>query len=343
MTPRTSAGRKVNAATWLFSLGLTGGIARLPHRPCLIVLTYHRIGYAQDAAFDPDVYSATPEQFEDHVTYLRARFPVLRLGDAVDWMTGGCRRAEAAILLTFDDGYIDNYEIAAPILRKHGVPATFFLPTAFIGTPRIPWWDELAWYVRNSMKEVISVTHPRVQRFAVDGANRWASLGALLRLYKSPLTADPQRLLAQVAESSGAPPPPHRRMFMNWAEARELAAHGIDFGSHSHSHEILSRLTRDEQEREMRQSRDLLEQHLGVCVDTMAYPVGGRDAYNSDSFAALEAAGYAAAFSHDKSDVNRPGEVFRYNILRLSVGLDTPLQLMALRVGTAAVAGRLVI
>ena len=64
------------------------------------------------------------------------------------------------MLITFDDGYRDNYTLAFPILRKHGVQAVFFLPTAFIGTGKLPWWDVIAYIIKHSVKKHIHIEYP---------------------------------------------------------------------------------------------------------------------------------------------------------------------------------------
>lgn len=337
----TGAGKKVTAARWLYALGITNSLMLMPKQRCIIVLTYHRIGDADSTPFDPHVFSATAEQFESQVRYLLARFPLLRLADALDFALGRRLLDGPAVLLTFDDGYVDNFEIAYPILRTLRVPATFFLPTAFIETGRIPWWDQLAWYVRRATRSTISVRYPRPATFDLLQTPRDCCLHALLRLYKDPATLEPQRLLEEVAASSGASPPcSSDRLFMNWHNAAEMISGGMDVGSHTHSHDILARLSLAQQEAELRESRELLEGRLKRRIDTLAYPVGGRDTFNSDTYEALRRTGYRAAFSHDKTDVIRPGEVDPYNLLRLSVGPDTPLELVALTVNSSAIAGR---
>ena len=133
-------------------LGLVGLLERVAAaaRPGLIVLTYHRIAEpGADPFYDP-VISATAESFRSEIEWLRRHVRVLALPEVVSMMESGSRQSEPCALVTFDDGYRDNFELAAPILSELNVPATFFLPTAFLESPRLPWWDEVAYVIKRT-------------------------------------------------------------------------------------------------------------------------------------------------------------------------------------------------
>ena len=137
-------------------------------RPGLVVLTYHRIAEPGDGPFYDPVISATPESFRAQVEWLHNRVRLLTLDELIDQVESGSPWREPVMLLTFDDGYRDNFDLAVPILRERNVPATFFIPTAFLESPRLPWWDHVAY--------VIKQTH--VQRFIVERQSRRRSTTA---------------------------------------------------------------------------------------------------------------------------------------------------------------------
>ncbi len=95
-------------------------------------LTYHRVG---DPAEDPHLLTVSPENFRRQLALIRDRFPVLRFdGDWAEWPD------RMAIIVTFDDGYADNWELALPILREFAVPATVFVTAdAIDATREFPW------------------------------------------------------------------------------------------------------------------------------------------------------------------------------------------------------------
>jgi peptidoglycan/xylan/chitin deacetylase (PgdA/CDA1 family) len=108
-------------------LGLTRLLEAAPRRNCLIVLNYHRIGDARTSQYDSAVFSATAEEFETQVAHLRRYYNVVSLDEAVASLLNPGWNAASRILITFDDGYLDNYTTAFPILKAHGLSAVFFL------------------------------------------------------------------------------------------------------------------------------------------------------------------------------------------------------------------------
>ena len=117
------------ASAWV---GFTSVLENLPQRRVLMILTYHRIGNAEDTPFDSNVFSATAEELDAQIAYFKRRFHMATLEEALAMNSGHGPRG-TSVLITFDDGYLDNYNLAFPILRSHGVQGVFFLPTAFRG------------------------------------------------------------------------------------------------------------------------------------------------------------------------------------------------------------------
>ena len=117
-----------------FGSGLAG--RRLSDRA--VIVLYHRV--TDQAAGNP--LACTPEAFERHCAFYRRHFRVVGLGELVDELNSGGDPG-GRLAITFDDGYRDNYTVARPILERHGLPACFFLATGYLGTERVPRWDEL--------------------------------------------------------------------------------------------------------------------------------------------------------------------------------------------------------
>src|SRR5580658_6908786 len=157
-------GKRELLARLCYKAGLTRVLEALPQRRTLIILNYHRIGNAEETLFDSGVFSATAEQFDSHIAYLKRRFHMATLEEVFAIVGGGALRGPS-VLITFDDGYLDNYTLAFPILRTHGVEAVFFLPTAFIGTGKLPWWDVIAYMIKRSVKKRIHLEYPEPLNF----------------------------------------------------------------------------------------------------------------------------------------------------------------------------------
>jgi peptidoglycan/xylan/chitin deacetylase (PgdA/CDA1 family) len=302
------------------SLGITRLLESMPKQDVLIVLNYHRIGNAPESPYDPGVFSATAEEFHWQIAYLKRRFYLTTLDEAVAMVTGSTP-LRTSVLITFDDGYLDNYSVAFQVLRSHGAQGVFFLTTSFVGSNHVPWWDVIAYVIKNSNKSVIQLQYPERVEFDLRRQPLNEVIMRVLQLYKRPEVKLPERFVQELetACESSAPSSNAERCFMNWQEAREMQQGGMAFGSHTHTHEILSKLPFERQLEEARQSRETLEMQLNRRVDVLAYPVGGRNCFTPETIEALKSCGYRAAFSF-YGEFNRPGEIQPFNICRVGVG-----------------------
>ncbi|MGB2635566.1 MAG: polysaccharide deacetylase family protein [Candidatus Acidiferrum sp.] len=320
--------------------GLTAVLRLLPEQPSLVVLNYHRIGDAKASPWDSGVFSADVDQFRDQIAYLKSRHPILNLEQALAFVEGRAKLNGTSVLITFDDGYLDNYELAFPILRNFQVPATFFLPTSFIGTSRIPWWDTIAYLLKRCQKTSISLEYPTRRTFNLDRASIASTIVQILDLYKSPATADGERLLSELESVTGEQRPgKSTRCFLDWEEAREMLAGGMSVASHTDTHDVLSKKPLADQAADLIRARDILTERLQATGDVLAYPIGSRDAFNDDTIRALENAGYRAAFSF-YGGFNLPGRTQRYDIRRFSVNRDTTLHRLHIQMSVAATTAR---
>jgi peptidoglycan/xylan/chitin deacetylase (PgdA/CDA1 family) len=291
----------------------------MPKRRGLLILNYHRIGNAEETPFDSGVFSATTEQFNSQITYLKRRFHMATLEEALSMLDGEVPRG-TSVLVTLDDGYLDNYTLAFPILRRHGVQAVFFLPTAFVGTGKLPWWDVIAYIIKHSAKEHIHLEYPEPANFDLIGEGPKQVSVRILRLFTQAVVKDPEHFITELEKVCEVSRPQGRveRCFLDWNEAREMQQHGMAFGSHTHSHEILTKLSPEMQREEARCSREILEHELNRRIDILAYPVGLKHCFSADTISALKQTGYRAAFSYYGGS-NRQGEIQPFDIRRYGV------------------------
>ena len=140
-------GRGETVASAIERSGLGAVLARVPTWRGVLVLGYHRIGAPGPGAHDTALWSATQDEFDRQLSFLKRRADVVS-GDDLPAALEARRGRHVA--LTFDDGYRDNHDLAYPVLRANGLPAVFFLTTGFLDRPRVAWWDEIAWMVRSS-------------------------------------------------------------------------------------------------------------------------------------------------------------------------------------------------
>jgi hypothetical protein len=132
-------GKRELLARGLYWSGISFLLSQLPARDSLLVLNYHRIGDSDDDLFDPGVFSATADQFNDQISYLKSHDLLVTLDEALAFIEGTRKeKNRSRVLITFDDGYLDNYKTAYPILRSNGVQAFSFLLRAWLELTKSP-------------------------------------------------------------------------------------------------------------------------------------------------------------------------------------------------------------
>jgi len=303
------------ARSALAALPLERALRLLRRWPGVLVLNHHRIGDSRDGPWDPAMFSATRQELDSHLATLARLTHVIgphELHRAVHAEPG--RR----VLLTFDDGYRDNHDLALPLLAAHGLTATFFLATGFLDQPRAPWWDEIAWIVRHAEHRpggwgsagtgagggirpagggVPSAGGgPRPTGDAEDTV-----IAALVARHKALPAGDGERFLDDLARDLGSgrcPAEDAAGLWMTWDDARRLRAAGMTVGGHTVSHPILARLSPERQREEIAGCATRLREELGEEMPWFAYPVGAPDSFTAVTAGLLREAGVELAFSY---------------------------------------------
>jgi peptidoglycan/xylan/chitin deacetylase (PgdA/CDA1 family) len=276
----------------------------------LTVLAYHRITDAHAADFPyyrPNV-SATPGMFARQMEYVRKRFNVIDLAALYAYVEEGKALPWRPLLVTFDDGYLDNYENAFPVLRSMGLPAVIFLMTSRMDTPSPPWWDECAYYFYHTQQECATLPMIGEQNLATK-AEREAALEIMLQAMKGIREEEKLTALRELPQLLGvAPPGADPPLFVSWDQVRELVAKGIACQPHTVTHPILTRIDPAEAHRQLAESKQVIERETDQRVTAFAYPNGTPADYDQTTFAILRDLGYRLAFTLSPGPM-RLGEV----------------------------------
>jgi len=261
-------------------------------RARLSIFIFHRVRPTPDPLF-PDVPDAA--RFDRMLAWLRAWFNVLPLGEAVRRLGTGTLPARCAAL-TFDDGYEDNVSVAFPILRKHGLTATFFIATGYLDGGCM-WNDRIIAAIRDCRRDTLDLEHLRLGRHPLTPSlARRTAIDAVIDRSKYLDMGERERVAEAVAEAADIRS--SEDIMMNAAAVRELHAHGMEIGAHTVSHPILARISADQSRKEMALSKTTLEALLQEPIELFAYPNGkpGVD-YLAEHAALAREAGFTAAVS----------------------------------------------
>jgi len=263
-----------------------------PLSRCLSILVYHRVVPEPDPLM-PDHVCA--REFDWHLAALERWFTVLPLREAAARLRGGTLPARSACV-TFDDGYADNVTVALPILRRRGVPATFFLATSFIDGGRM-WNDSVIEAVRGAQGETLDARCAGLDALGIStiGLRRQAIERVLAALKYLPLEERQRRVEELAAQTSRTLP---SDLMMTAEQARHLHASDMEIGAHTVTHPILAQLDPERAESEIRESKRRLEAITGNPVSLFAYPNGkpGRD-YRREHVGMVKRLGFEAAVS----------------------------------------------
>lgn len=269
---------------------------RAPGWRGLLVLNYHRVGNHSEQPWDHSLWSASAEALDWQLATLAAEAEVIGPADVQAAQESNSRARR--VLITFDDGYRDNFEIAYPLLRRHGLTATFFLATGFIDEPRIGWWDELAWMVRKAGAKSLPAGDWLAQSVPLQAKE--VAIATLVERYKGLPSEHAGAFLDYVAagaESGRCDPMEASEMWMTWEMAREMRRGGMSIGGHTVDHPVLARLPPEQQAIEISRCASRLAEELGEQMAWFAYPVGGRDSFTAETQQMLRAEGVQLAFS----------------------------------------------
>lgn len=232
---------------------------------------------------DPGL-AVTPADFDVQCAYLKRHYNVISLDEMVDRLAAGEPQPPKAVALTFDDGYLDNYTQAFPILEKHGLNATFYVTTNCIDNREIFWVGLLRFCVFTSKVPVLETHDPIAFRAPLgDAVERKEAFTKLVVTMKNIPTPKRLALLEAVRVATRTEDlSPLGNIMMTWDQVREMHQAGMIFGAHTLTHPNLPNATLEEAEREIVGSKKALEAEIGENVRHFSYPNGRGSAHLTD-------------------------------------------------------------
>jgi peptidoglycan/xylan/chitin deacetylase (PgdA/CDA1 family) len=292
-----SAGRLARKAAG--KLGLAQKLLA-PERGAPIVLMYHGVAANDGGLALGDHKHVGENLFREQLRLLAMRRRVVPLSTLIDGLLSraDCR---GMVALTFDDGYLNNAQCAAPILREHAMSATFFLASGFIGADRWAWTDRLE-HVVATARGLGEERHDLLQRMKAE-----------LKQLDWKLAEERVAELGDRYQVPNAAPHGQYR-FMGWDDARALVRQGFEVGAHTVNHAILSRVPLEKAAEEILDSQARVTSETGDCSRTFCYPNGKQTDYTPEvmdvcrqHFDAALSAECGAARLEDRFEIRRIG------------------------------------
>jgi peptidoglycan/xylan/chitin deacetylase (PgdA/CDA1 family) len=272
------------------------------------IINYHRI---EDDDFDPLALNIKIEQFERQIRYLKKNYDIISLEDAVS-LLGREKIPGHLMVVTFDDGYRNNYTNAFPILEAYEVPATIFLTVGSIGAGQMLWYDLIANAFKKTKKEKIDFSGYRLRRYTLDSLGSRMSATRDITFHVKKLSAENRDIfIANLLKELDVRYDDIKKsdLMLTWEDIARMNSGLITFGSHGMSHTILSHLSRENISREVIDSKRIIEEKTGKPVKFYAYPNGHSEDFSDEIELSLKQNGYTCACAlisgsnHPKSDL----------------------------------------
>jgi peptidoglycan/xylan/chitin deacetylase (PgdA/CDA1 family) len=245
--------------------------------------------------------------FAQQMSFVKDNFTVLSLQELLElWRNGGWNERARYCVITFDDGWLDNYRHAYPILKRLGIPATIFLPTDYVGSEAWFWPDQVAYLFTilaereargkdvKGVERLLSAFLDGDAPFQVEASTRLESrTDEIIERCKALPIQHINELVDGLATELEVSLP-RGRVIVNWDEVREMSLAGLSFGSHSCSHRIMTTIAPDEVSKELFRSAQVLLDEGVNYVPVFCYPNGNSDPHIQSL---VQASGYEAAVS----------------------------------------------
>lgn len=250
------------------------------------ILMYHRIINPADAPYplESGMY-VTPETFLMQMEYLATNCKVISLDTLTNKILANDPIHPATVVLTFDDGWLDNYTHAFPILQKYSLPATIFLATSYVDSKSLFWTDKVAMLAKSLSTldlQTSSYSGPLLE--LLSKAEKQSSVeDSLTSLLTTLKTLSPQMRQSLLENCVHIDQTNISRQFLNWQEVESMHTAGIAFGNHSHTHPLFSTLTKEEICFEFTSANKTLQKHNITPSKVFCYP-GGSYSSTSQNF-----------------------------------------------------------
>lgn len=268
------------------------------------ILTYHRIlpkSMIDQVCSSPDIIVSW-ESFENQMQFIAETCNPISLKNYIISVKNRLILPKRTVIITFDDGWKDNFTYAFPILKRLHIPATIFLTTGYIGQKRIFWQEQIR-YLLNIIKHNKEF-HLKWKNYLIKLKNDSPELHKILRvniindanviaMLKSIDQKICNNFINDIMIILNYPQIPyHMHNFLDWNDVKIMKKHDIEFGSHTVNHLLLDKIDQDTLWNELKKSKEQIEIEIGEKISAIAYPNGN---FSNNVIEAAQKAGYSYA------------------------------------------------
>jgi Polysaccharide deacetylase len=206
--------------------------------------------------------------------YIKRHYRVVSLRQMIEELQELRSQQVQSVVVTFDDGYLGTYTEAFPVLKEYAIPATVYLTAGAVESGELAWYDRIFLRFQRAAKEV-NITLDTQRSFRLTDFASRVDAATTVVLYLRTLPDEERHRWCECFEN--AIPVPRNELcgsMMNWEQVREMRQAGISIGCHTLTHPVLSRLDPDNLQRQVADSKRLIENRLDAGVEDFAFPFG---------------------------------------------------------------------
>jgi len=315
---------KIFLSIVFYYLGLVAIIRNLFGQKGIRILAYHKI---DNNEFDDLNMSISVSDFEVQIKYLSKYYHVLSLLDYVRSIQNRKKIKKNTVVITFDDGYKDNYTNAFPIIKKYHVPITIFLTVTPISTGQSLWYEVIVHMIKNSKIKELDLSDYGMGHIILNSSSdKQAAIYQIVSNAKTMPENQRQNLIdclrqkLIIEDNNNQNKDDMENLMLSWDEMREMKNHGVTFGSHTMNHPILTQIPLETAEMEIKKSKEIIEKELGEKISLFTYPNGGSEDFNEDIIDIIRKSGFSCACSLIPGVVKTGDNLFTLN--RIGVDKD---------------------
>lgn len=304
---------------------------------CTVVM-YHYVRNMYETKY-PDIKGLLIKKFVGQLNHILRNYTVIKLEDYIEFLRGNKDIPINSCILTFDDGFKDHFANVFPILKEKNIPASFFIITQPLTESTVPAVHKTHFLLAKigsrvfaeKFNQILKTKFPElIKGYFVDGKvkkerkYRWDD--ALTSNLKYSIATMPNKPKVEIVNEIFSnffedEKEFCRELYMNWEEMKEMIEGGMSFGSHTHTHPMLAKLTKEGQIEEIKLSKEILEKNLKIKIEQFSYPYGN---FNKTTINILRDNGYICSVTTDFG-TNEGCNVYPFTIKRLDTN-DLPFE-----------------
>ena len=301
-------------------------ILRYLQKNRVTILMYHRFSEEQEP------FKISRKIFERQIKFLINRYNFISLKHYSDFLHGRLPNLpDNPVIITIDDGFLDNYTVAYPLLKKYSVPATIFITTDFVDNQSWLWFNKLKYILNNSnvQRFEFRVGFKKKEFFFDSSKNKRNTKLQIFDHCKKIHPSEIDTLLHRLAKSLNVHVPENSAadfLPLSWNQIKEMQRNKIEFGSHTCTHPILSNLNEKELIQEISLSKKIIESNLSTEVSSFCYPVGTPEDITDYAVKTVQNAGYSCAVTTSYG-FNKLNGINAFLLKRIGISHDSSVLL----------------